>query len=722
MPARRSHILLAVMILALLTLMVFWQVQSFEFVDYDDQAYVRDNINVQAGIDLESIKWAFRTTDQGFWHPLTWISLMVDHHFFGMNPGGYHWTNLLLHLAAGLFLFFAISRMTGAIWKSFFVAALFCIHPLHVESVAWIAERKDVLSGFFWMLTIWFYVLYAEKPVPLRYLSFFAAFAFGLMAKPMLVSLPFVLLLIDFWPLRRTRVFDSESSEQGRTAFSQTVWKKKLSFLVVEKLPLFLFSGVSSWMVFYTENKAGALATADAISFGNRVFNAANTYVAYISKTFFPTKLAVFYPYSFDHNPWFVALAVAFLIVVIALALVLIKRAPYIAVGLFWFLGTLVPVIGLIQVGSHAMADRYTYLPLVGLFIVLVWGLADMFKNLRKSKMIFAIAGSMALIVLSIAAHKQVDVWRNTETLFRHALTVTGEGNYIAHNGLGQIMWSRGHLDEALYHFRAAFKARPDFELAINNAAIVLVGQGKEKEALDYFYRAIRITPEFSKAYYGIGVILKKHGDLRGAEGHFRKAVSIDPAEGAYHYWLAGVLLNQGKIKEAEKHFILFLRLQKGSIQIARDRNDAKAQSLEEAMVHYYKGVVYVDAGHFNEAIVQYREAITLQPNFAFLYNNLGVALAEAGHIADAADAYREAIRLDPSHTGAHNNLGMVLLKTGRSDDAAIQFREAIRLQPDFANAHFRLARILEEKGSMAEANHHYRRAAELNPLFMRKK
>ena len=719
MLSQRTPKLLTVLLLILLNLAIFWQVQTFDFVEYDDTVYVRDNVNVLGGVDGEAIKWAFQSTNLGFWHPLTWVSLMIDNQFFGMNPGGYHWTNVLLHLVAGLFLFLALSRMTGSVWKSGFVAALFAIHPLHVESVAWVAERKDVLSGVFWMLTLWLYAFYVEKPNPLRYLWVFSAFVFGLMAKPMLVTLPFVLLLADIWPLRRFSLTSPyESTDLTGASLSPQTRKSSLLFLICEKIPLFIMTGLASWLVVYTEKKMGALAPLSAIPFMDRLCNAAISYLAYIVKTFCPTDLSAFYPYSSNYNFMEVSLAVILLLWITILALVLIKKAPYIAVGWFWFLGTLVPVIGLVQVGSHAMADRYTYIPLVGLFITLTWGMADLMKGIRRKKAILTFTGFLVLLILAILTNEQLGKWRNTETLFRHALAATGSGNYVAHNGLGIVMFNRGKKEEALFHFRSAIKSRPNYEPAINNAGLALQSMGKKKEAMNYFRTAILVEPNHATAYFNLGLALRDENDLTGAETEFRKAIRINSQERDYYYWLATVLLRQDRVAEARGNYEICLRVQKGPIQVARDMKNPEAQTLEKAMVSYFMGLVCVEMGRYSLAIDQYREAIAFQPKLAFLYNNLGVALTEKECFADAAGAYREAIRLDPKHAGAHNNLGMVLFKTGQIDEAGVRFREAIRLQPDFANAHFYLAKTLEIKGKTDEAKQHYKRAGELNARY----
>ncbi|MDD4352562.1 MAG: tetratricopeptide repeat protein [Candidatus Gracilibacteria bacterium] len=634
-----------------------------------------------------------------------------------MNPGGYHWTNLLLHLLSTIFLFLALNKMTDSVWKSGFVAVLFAIHPQHVESVAWIAERKDVLSGVFWMLTLWLYAFYVEKPVLTRYLALLLAFVCGMMAKPMLVTLPFVLLLLDIWPLKRLSL-----SNWGKNFFSSPDKKTSISFIFLEKIPFIFISGIASWMVVYTEKKVGALASLSSVPLLDRLFNAVIAYTTYIVKTFYPVNLAVFYPYASSYNIWEVVLSLGLLVWITMVAVVTLKREPYVAVGWLWFLGTLIPVIGLVQVGSHAMADRYTYIPLIGLFITITWGTEDFIKRFRCHKVMPIFVGSLVILILSVLTYAQLGKWRNTETLFRHALKATGSSSYVAYNGLGNVMLGKGKPVDALFYFRNAITVKPNYDPAVNNAGIALMLLGKKKEAMNYFHTATIIAPDYSGGYYNLGIALKDEDDFLGAETAFRKAISIAPEERDYYYWLAFILLQQNHVEEARDNYRKYLRLQKGPIQLARDKNNAEAQTVETAMVNYYLGLACVDKGKYDLAIDFYKQAIVLTPKMPFLHNNLGVALTEEGYFADAAVAYREAIRLDPKHAGAYNNLGMVLLKMGHVADAAIQFREAIRLQPNFANSHFYLAKILVVQGQKNEAKKHLRRAGELNIQYAQEK
>jgi len=412
----RSHILIGLLLTAAV-FGIFRHSIKNDFVNFDDDKYVTCNTHVQAGLTKESVSWALTSVDAKNWHPLTWLSHMLDIQVYGSNPAGHHLTNVLLHVLNTLLLFLALNRMTGHVWRGAFVAALFGVHPLHVESVAWVAERKDVLSAFFWMLTMLAYVRYVEMPKPGRYPLVLLSFALGLMAKPMLVTLPFVLLLLDYWPLDRLKL--------------HSWWK-----LVVEKTPLFVFAAASSIVTYIVQSKGGAIGILEHLSLGARISNAVVSYMDYIGKMFWPRNLAVFYPYPVHGPPiWEIVGAGAALVCVSILVIRAGGRRPYLPVGWLWYLGTLVPVIGLVQVGRQAMADRYSYVPLIGLFIIVAWGVPDLAS---RKRWILAVAAGPALSALMLCTWFQVGVWRNNITFFEHALASTSD-NYVAQNNLASI-------------------------------------------------------------------------------------------------------------------------------------------------------------------------------------------------------------------------------------------------------------------------------------------
>jgi len=497
------------LILAAVAFAVFWNVQHHDFILYDDPPYVFLNPHVQSGLTGASILWAFTTMEMSNWHPITWLSLMLDYDLFRLNPAGYHWTNLLIHIANGILLFTVFRRMTQDIWKSALVAALFAVHPLHVESVAWISERKDVLSAFFWLLTMGAYVRYADRPVTGNYLLLLAAFVLGLMAKPMLVTLPFVLLLLDVWPLRRLS-FQSKRINQtlpDNMAAGKITWP----YALWEKIPLFFLALLSSVITYLAQMSWNAVGSLEAFPLDVRLANALISYVHYIAKMLWPANLAFFYPYVVWWPPWIVGGAAFLLAGVTILILKERETRPYLTVGWLWYLGTLVPVIGVVQVGSQSMADRYTYIPLIGLFIMIAWGVPGLFGNWRFRKTFLPVLSVGALTVLALSSWQQVQYWRNSVTLFEHALSVTSK-NYLAHHNLGVALFLEGRTDDAVRHYNAALKIKPDYADAHYNIGMALTAQGKYEEAIHRYREALRIKPDNADAHNNIGVAMAAQG------------------------------------------------------------------------------------------------------------------------------------------------------------------------------------------------------------------
>lgn len=523
---RTSQIMLfGCLALVLFIFLVYGQVSHFDFVHYDDHVYVTDNLRVRAGLTAENICWSLLSLDAGFWHPLTWLSLMLDHDLYGLNAGGYHVTNILLHIINTLLLFIVLTRMTGALWRSFFVAALFALHPLHVESVAWIAARKDVLSTFFMMLTLWSYYRYSLRPVPWRYFIVVVFFVSGLMSKSMLVTLPFILLLLDWWPLNRYNTGGINPD------FGQYPPLRKMWLLFLEKTPLLVLSIGVSVATLIAEERTGALTPMISYSPDVRLANAFVSYVLYIGKTLFPVNLAVFYPHPGLWPAWAIITSFLLLAAITYFSLSRYRRCPYLAVGWLWYLGMLVPVIGLIQVGTHAMADRYTYIPLIGLFIGITWGSADVLRRLAYYKKILAGAGVVVLLLLSVQSFVQASYWRDAIELFRHALDVT-KNNYIAHNNLGAAYARRGNSAEAINHYREAIKIMPHYLMAHFNMAATLTDQGELVQAAGYYRRVLNMRPDFAEAHNNLAIVLARRGELEKSIEHFRKALHLRPDYG----------------------------------------------------------------------------------------------------------------------------------------------------------------------------------------------
>lgn len=494
--------------LILSVLVVYGRLSFFDFVFFDDHVYVTEKAQVLAGVSKDSLRWAFTSTDAGFWHPLTWISLMIDHDLWGANPFGYHLTNVLLHAAATLLLFGGLQRMTGSPFRSGFVAALFAIHPLHVESVAWIAERKDVLSGVFWMLSLLLYARYAERPGMFRYCLVLLSFFMGLMAKPMVVTLPFVLMLLDIWPLKRLST-------------------KSLNVLFAEKIPFLLMGAAVGVITMVAEQRAGALKSLGELSFLNRICNAVVAYGFYLYKMVWPSRLSVHYPHPGNRPLWEIALSITVLATITFFAIKRSKSQPFFLIGWLWYLIGLLPVAGLIQIGTHAFADRYTYIPLIGVFIGIVWGIGD-FAEQKKLPLQFGMIGIAVLAALSAVSVQQVRHWQNAESLFRQALRAT-QNNYLAYNNLGAALSRQGRQQEAIPCFKKALNIRPDYIEALFNIGVALAEQGKYAEALPAYEKALALNPRFVEAHNNAAIAYAHTGKLRQAMVHFREALRIRP-------------------------------------------------------------------------------------------------------------------------------------------------------------------------------------------------
>ena len=551
------------LILITAVLLVYWQVGDHEFINYDDNAYITDNAQVQKGLTSKGIIWAFTTSHTGNWHPLTWISHMLDCELYGLNPKGHHLTNVLFHMANAILLFVVLRWMTGAIWRSGLVAALFALHPLHVESVAWAAERKDVLSTFFWMLTMVAYVHYVNRPGGKRYLLVLITFSLGLMAKPMLVTLPFVLLLLDYWPLNRfnPRAVPGSVEDQPLGFRSSGDDKSPILKAVMEKTPLFLMSLFSCVVTVMAQQEAGAISTLEIVPFKLRIANGLVSVVAYMGKMIWPQDLAVFYPHPVsDLQIWKPVVAGLFLLILSTVALWVAQRCRYVLVGWLWYLGTLVPVIGLVQVGEQAMADRYTYVPLIGLFIVVVWGFADLVKGWRSRRWVVSVSAAVMVLALMAGSWLQVAHWKNSVRLFKHALDATSN-NYVAHYTLGNALALQGNLTGSVSHYNKALQIHPNFAEAHNNLGNALALQGNLTGAISHYNKALQINPDHAEAHRNLAVGLDRQGRHQEAIQHYAEVLRISPHDAQSHNNLGVALAEQGRLKEAVAHFTEALRI-----------------------------------------------------------------------------------------------------------------------------------------------------------------
>jgi tetratricopeptide (TPR) repeat protein len=537
---RRAEIYICVLLIGAVVA-VYWPVRGYEFLNYDDDVYVTDNYRVLSGFSWDGLGWAFSAFHGANWHPLTWLSLMFDAQLFGLNAGGYHWTNVLIHALSTVVLFLVFYRMTGALWRSGIVAVLFGLHPLHVESVAWIAERKDVLSGFFWMVTLWMYAVYAERLGWWRYLLVVLFFVLGLLSKPMVVTLPFVMLLLDYWPLGR---------------HERSSWW----VLIREKLPLIVLSAASSVITVFAQGKGQAISSLDALPFMRRLANALVSYVVYLRRLFVPVDLAVFYPYPQEFPLYEVLGAFLFLGVITYLAWRFRKEAPYAVTGWLWYLGTLVPVIGLVQVGSQALADRYTYLPLIGIFLLLAWGVNSGIKVLRIPNILMYPAGALPLFVMIIFTSNYLPCWENGITLSRRTLQTIGD-NSGTYNNLGNALARKGYLDEAVLQYQAALRLKPDYPDAMMNLGNVLLQKAKYSEAIEKYEDVLNIVPGYIKARFNLAIACAAAGDEESAERHYLEIIRNDPSIAPAYNNLGIIYARKDRFEEAARLFRMALML-----------------------------------------------------------------------------------------------------------------------------------------------------------------
>jgi tetratricopeptide (TPR) repeat protein len=657
--------------LAVTTLAVFWGARQCQFVNYDDPAYLTSNVEVQRGLSGAGLRWAFASGAASNWHPLTWLSHMADVSLYGMEPAGHHLTSILLHAINGVLLFLILRGMTGALWRSAFVAALFALHPVRVESVVWVSERKDVLSTLFWMLTVWGYVRYAAEfkvqsskfkvedpenkdlnPESLRakssrfkvwYGASLVFFVCGLMSKPMLVTLPFVLLLLDYWPLGR----------MGRG----------VGALVKEKIPFFVLALASSVVTLVVQRQGGAVSSLAGVPLGARVENALVSYSRYVGKFFWPAGLSPLYPHPGYWPWWEVAGSALMLAAVTALVIKRARTQPYLVVGWFWFLVMLTPTIGLVQVGIQSMADRYSYVACIGLLIMLAWGMEEC---MGTRQWLVLTVSALAVGACLILTPRQVTYWRNSESLFRHAVEVTDK-NYLAYNNLGYDLSNRGEMERAMGYFQKSLEINSNYDEAHNNLGYALAALGRYAEATNEYIRALGLNPRLTEAHNNLGVAL---GHLGLADAGMRE------------------------------------------YQIALEENPRQADA------HNNLGVALAMRGRLDEAIAEFRVSISCQENYLSAHSDLGNALALKGDLAGAIREYERCLAIDAKDPQVHNNFGNVLSQQGKLAEAEAQYRLALNLRPENPEAHFNLGYCLARQGRRMEAQEQYAMALRERPDY----
>jgi Tfp pilus assembly protein PilF len=623
---------LITLVLIGITLIVYFPVKDHEFIGYDESRYITHNNRVQAGLNWDNVVWAFTTYEFANWHPLTWLSHMLDCELFGLSSSWHHVTNLVLHLANVALLFGLLESLTGKVGRSAFVAALFAIHPLNVESVAWLAERKNLLCTLFWLLALWAYFRYVRHPDWNRYSLVVTMFVLGLLSKPMVVTLPFVMLLLDYWPLGR---FDlpreqpkpNQKKGRARQKSAQQVEPRPIPFwlksmeLLWEKAPLFLLVLISSAVTVKAQKFGGAINSGEALGLGTRLANGVVAYIKYLVKMCWPINLSVFYPHPEATLPfWQVCLST---LVVAAITFFVFKNSQqyrYLAVGWFWFLGTLVPVIGLVQVGKQAMADRYVYIPLMGLFILIVWGASDLAGFVRWNPSWLAWLGGLVVIALMLRTSLQLSYWHDSSTLFEHAARSTND-NYIAYDALGMVSAERGELEKAAQYFGKALEIRPTYANARKNLAgaehnqgVALARQGKLEEAVTHYRRALKLQPENAEFHYNLGLALYSQGTTAEAMEQLSRALHYQPSHFKAQRDLGSLLAKEGRLEEAVAHYLAAIRIQ------------------ADPTTYFNLGKVASHQGKSQEAIQYYAQALKLRPDYAEARRSLNSLLGNDNH------------------------------------------------------------------------------------------
>jgi tetratricopeptide (TPR) repeat protein len=691
----KLYVFLICLVLILATLIAYEPLRHNGFVEYDDNDYVVKNPHVYTGLTPGNVKWAFTSFHASNWHPLTWLSHMLDCELFGLNPYWHHLTNLLLHIMNTLLLFWILKKITSLVWPSAIVAALFALHPMHVESVAWVSERKDMLSGLFWMITMAAYVWYAERPCMGRYLLVFLSLGLGLMAKPMLVTLPFVLLLLDYWPLDR---LSAKQPDAANVRYQKSTPLR----LVAEKIPLFILAIGSSVITCIVQIGYGTEVLAD-LPLKLRTANAFVSYVSYITKMIYPARLAALYPYPYPYDsfPVWQSIVSCVLLIVIFLSVVyLARRYRHLAVGWLWYFGTLVPVIGLVQVGAQAMADRYSYIPSIGLFIMVSFsGYLVSYKH-RYQKILLGVFAGLVLVVLLFCTRTQVRYWQNGLTLFGRAIAVT-KNNYLMQDNYGCALLKNNQPQEAVRHFHEAIRLYPLHAEAHNNLGVAYCQLGRYEEAKEACKEAIKTEPDYTDAYYNLGVAYGKLGRWDEAIEACKQAIRIKPDwQDVYEVYnqLGAAYYKQEKFDEAIKNW-------GHALQLRPDMPE----------VHNHLALAFYKQGQLEEAIKHWREALRLKPDWQEVRDNLDKIEGRWTGEQSVAQ-YMEMLRNDPNDASTRDRLAAELYQQGKIDQAIEQWKEVIRLRPEWAEAQNSLATAYYRQGDVAQAIKHWAEAVRLKP------
>ena len=694
--------------------LVFWTFLSSlhgGFIDIDDGVFINRNSHIH--LTWANLAWAFCNPMAANWHPLTSWSFLLDHQLYGLKPWGYHLTNVLLHAFNTVLVFLVLRRMTGATWRSLMVAGLFGLHPLRVESVAWISERKDVLSVAFWMLTLWAYTRYAQersrvepsslcstaprsressagssslaldpRRLSLDYCLALVFFALSLMSKPMVVTLPCVLLLLDYWPLARCS-------------------RQNLRGLLVEKAPFFLLSAIMSGVTYVIQRNAGAMSTIFtglSLSFGARLENALVSYGRYLGKLFWPVDLCAHYPHPGYWPTQKVLFAGLLVLGLSVLGFVMRRRQPYLLTGWLWYLGTLVPVIGLVQAGSQSMADRYSYIPSIGILMVLVWGACQMTKSWHLQGIFLGTTGGVLVLACIVLTRHQLGYWKDDVSVWQRAVAVT-ENNDDGHNCLGRAWFSQGRMDEAIHEFQEVIRLNPGFAEAYYSLGHSFAAKGQLDEAIAFYQKALEIRPDYVVAHDSLDSLLLQKGQADQVMIHCQKALELEPDNETAHINLGSALLQKGRVDEAIIHY-------QKALQIKPDYAEA----------HINLGFALFQKGNVDEAIVHYQKALEIQPDYVAAHNSLGSLLLQKGQVDEAIIHFQKALQLKPDYAEAHINLGSALFQKENVDEAIVHFQKALQSKPDSAEACFDLGYALNSQGRFDEAIICLQKALEIQP------
>jgi len=671
--------------LAIVTLFVYWQVIDHKFVNFDDNIYITENVHIKNGLSKDGILWSFGFDKrETYWHPITWLSHMLDCQFFGLDSGMHHLISLVFHIANVLLLFLVFLRISGAVWRSAFVAALFALHPINVDSVAWIAERKNLLSTFFWMLTMLSYVYYVRKPTLSKYFVILLAFTLGLLAKPMLVTLPFVLLLMDIWPLKRTSLKTMQHSEAPRQLSAEV----SLSHLILEKVPLLVLALLATVISSFSLKQADGLISPEVVPYDLRIANAIVSYVKYIGKLLWPKDLAILYPFPTEMLPfWQIAGAFLILATLSFFVVMSFRKRPYLLIGWLWYLGTLVPVSGIVMGGLWpAMADRWAYVPLIGIYIMVSWGSADLFPQWRYRKTVFLLSSLVILLAFLITTIHQLTYWKNDYTLFKHALNVT-KNNAVMHNYFGHVLFKLGEKTEAAFHYVEALSINPIFIDAQNNLGNMYLEQGKINEAINMYRYALMNDADFDEANYNIARALTKQGKFDEAIIYYKKALSINPDNTDYNSNIALTFALQKKTDEAIEYY-----------------NKALQLNPEYMEAHNNLGAILTQRGRFDEAIAHYRKALSLNPAYSEAERNLNITLANREKFNNAVNKFQDALKSSPDDPALLWNLGELYKGIGRTDRAIESYEKALSYAPEYIKALYSLTMVYSTEGDYDNA------------------